>query len=393
MRGVGTLADDYAWLNDAAISEAGCITVVPAGDRDAVLAAFGAQPGTARVVGSMDDLDVPTGAVGLIYVAHVGEALVVIEDNGYQGARSEVLRPASKASGAGVASSFFWNVNAVTAFSAARRGRPLFSVELIGAEEDELDGVPKALRRLVVAGGSEDGDLLGAGLALIATFAKTSFTAEDLRGGTFYEIEPPAADLRTYGPDYRYTYGMPDAASVLASLPPDQQRRFAAWATRAAAREAAVEDEPAVRTVLQQLAAGEPLSAPPSLDGLVRATVKRHEHFTRLEEDIETGGRPIPTDHPYYEVSVDRRFGVARGFSHLEGSYLGQRRFAVEAARYVVHPDPLSAAIACANSASITFLQGRLTRDWTSSTTNEVVGRATPCPTRATSSSSKPPRS
>lgn len=30
MREVGTLADGYAWLNDAAISEAGCITIVPA---------------------------------------------------------------------------------------------------------------------------------------------------------------------------------------------------------------------------------------------------------------------------------------------------------------------------------------------------------------------------
>ena len=123
MREVGTLVDDYSWINDAAISEAGCITVVPAGDRDAVLAAFGAQPGAARVNGSMDDLGVDTGAGGPIYVVQVGEAIVVIEDNGYQGARTEVLRPASKASGTGVATSFFWNVNAVTAFSAAPPGQ------------------------------------------------------------------------------------------------------------------------------------------------------------------------------------------------------------------------------------------------------------------------------
>ena len=155
--------------------------------------------------------------------------------------------------------------------------------------------------------------MLGAGLALIAAFAKTSFTDEDLQGGTVYEIEPPPADLRTYGPGYRYTYGMPDAASTLASLPPDQQRRFAAWATRAAAREAAVEDERSGPNVLDQLAADEPLRAPPSLDGLARATVKRHKHFTSLEEDIETGGCPIPTDHPYYEASVDRRFGADPG--------------------------------------------------------------------------------
>ncbi|KRF06702.1 hypothetical protein ASG88_19540 [Nocardioides sp. Soil777] len=341
------------------------MTVVPAADRDAVLAAFGAMSGTSRVGGSPDDVDSGTTGVESIYVVEISEAVVVIEDNGYQGSRSEVLRPASKASGTGVASSFFWNVNAVTAFSAARRGRPLFSVELIGAEDDELDGVPKALRKLVVAGGSEGGDLLGAGLALIAAFAKTSFSHDDLQGGTVYEIEPPPADLRTYGPGYRYTYGMPDAASMLASLSAEQQRRFAAWATRAAAREAAVEDEAAARSVLDQLAMGEPLRTPPSLDVLVRATVTGHKHFTDLEDDVETGGVPIPTDHPYYEAPGDRGFGTTRGFSHLEGCYLGQRRFAVEAVRYVVHPDPLSAAIACAGAASTTFWLGRLTRDWT----------------------------
>ena len=206
-----------------------------------------------------------------------------------------------------MASSFFWNVNAVTAFSAARRGRPLFSVELIGAEDDELDGVPKALRRLVVAGGSEGGDLLGAGLALIAAFAKTSFSHDDLQGGTVYEIEPPPADLRTYGPGYRYTYGMPDAASMLASL------------GRAAAAIRSLGDASggargrrggrgSCSNVLDQLATGEPLRTPPSLDVLVRATVKGHEHFTDLEEDVETGGVPIPTDHPYYEAPGDRGF-------------------------------------------------------------------------------------
>jgi hypothetical protein len=60
---------------------------------------------------------------------------------------------------------------------------------------------------------------------------------------------------------------MPDAASTLACLPPDRQRRFAAWATRAAAREAAVEDKPAVRNFLDQLAAGEPFRAPPRSTG------------------------------------------------------------------------------------------------------------------------------
>lgn len=362
---VKTSAEDYAWINDAAISEAGCVTVVAAADRRAVLAAFGAQLDTARDPGALTDLDFDAGSGGPIYVAEVGDALVVIEDNGFQGSRPEVLCPASKASGANVAASFFWNVNAVTAFSAARRGKLLFSVELLGAEDDDLDGVPKPLRRLVLFGGSEDGDLLGAGLALVAGFTETAFSASILDGCTVYDIEPPTDDLLTYGPDYEYTYGMRDAAPRLAVVSPERQRLFADWATIAAVRESGLAEEPAVQRILDQLGTGKPPTLPPTIEGLARATAKKHVHFARLWEELEAGSFWEMPPHPYYEAPNPGSLDGLGAISLLEGDYLGQRRYAVEALRYVAHTDPLSAAIACANSASIVFACGRTVRGWT----------------------------
>lgn len=146
-----TTAQDYSWLNDLSISEAGCLTVVPAADRQEALAAFGVLDGTARSFESLEDAVNGTERLPeqWVYVVEVGDALVLLEDNGYQGARPEVLRPASKASGTHKAAAFFWNVEGMTDFSAARRGKMQCSVELIGAEPEDLDGVPRALRRLM----------------------------------------------------------------------------------------------------------------------------------------------------------------------------------------------------------------------------------------------------
>ncbi len=225
---------DYAWINDSVISEAGCVTVVPDADRRAVLAAFGAVESSARAGQSLETLEMDGGSASApIFVADVGDALVIIENNGFQGSRSEVLQPAAKASGAFIASSFFWNVNAETAFSAARRGKQMFSVELIGSEDDEMDGVPKRLRPLVIEAGSEDADMEAAGLALVARFTKVDFTEAAVSFGTTYDIEPPSSGLQTHYPDDTDLFDLDNAGQELAALTSSQQRSLAEWATRA----------------------------------------------------------------------------------------------------------------------------------------------------------------
>lgn len=101
--------------------------MVPGGNVSGVLAAFGAIEDSARAAMSFDNLDDMHTDSGPICVIELPDAVVVVENNGFQGSRADVLGPASRASRASTASSFFWNVNAVTAFSAARRGEVLFS--------------------------------------------------------------------------------------------------------------------------------------------------------------------------------------------------------------------------------------------------------------------------
>ena len=355
---------EYAWINDSTIGEAGCVTVVPDAERHEVLAAFGAVESSGRPADSFESLDMGTGeAGGHICVIELGDALIVIENNGFQGSRFEVLQPASTASGVHLASSCFWNVNAETSFSAARRGKSLFSVELIGAEDDEMDGVPKKLRTLVIEAGVCGRGHVGRWPRTRGSIHQGPLQPDSHLPRNDLRDQPRPAALQTHLPDYTYIYGMDDVALALTTLTPRQQRRVAEWATRAAAVEADIADEPTVRRVLGQLGDGDPPILPASIDPLARAAAKKHDHFTSLEDDLEEGGLGETPSHPYYGALAPGPFGE-KVLSHLEGAYLAQRRTALEAVRYVAHPDSFSAAAGCLIAASLVFENGRTSRGW-----------------------------
>jgi hypothetical protein len=72
------------------------------------------------------DVDDPNDRVGgAFYVGQVGSAVAILEVNGFQGSRPEVLRVLSD--GARV-HSVFWNVNAYSTFSYAVYGRTLVTL-------------------------------------------------------------------------------------------------------------------------------------------------------------------------------------------------------------------------------------------------------------------------
>jgi hypothetical protein len=123
MAGMGVKVDpgSYAWLRDSHLEVAGCVTVVAAADEEGVKTAFGCgEEVWATRNGGTAFLD--TEAAHLVVV---DGALVVSENNGFQGSRGEVLRPASQASETGKAASIFWNVNDAIYFACARRGKTL----------------------------------------------------------------------------------------------------------------------------------------------------------------------------------------------------------------------------------------------------------------------------
>jgi hypothetical protein len=132
-------SDGYAWLTNEArvgLGEAGCVTVIAATTPEAALAAFGAE----------GDQVVPVGPDALERAPHlagVGElpgGVVVVEPNGLQGARREVLRCVSKL---GVAAAVQWDVNGSGYVGCARKGRVVCLVDLL--LDDDLDGVPAQL--------------------------------------------------------------------------------------------------------------------------------------------------------------------------------------------------------------------------------------------------------
>lgn len=360
---------DYAWINDSVLSEAACVAVVPAADRAAVLAAYGAAEESE--VTRLAALDVGVAMHGcVIQVVEVGDALIVIEDNGFEATRPEVLAPLSRASRWGAVAAFFWNVNAITSFTAASDGDVDFAIELLGTEDgdEELDDVPAHLRSLVVEGGSEDGDVLGAGLALVASHTATSFTAAVLDSGRFYEIEPtPAALTVRTQRDFDPLAHVRGATAMIETLPGAVQRALAEWAAAAAVRESGLDGDPVVRQVLDTFGrdGAAAARAPEGLDQLARTTAREHDRFVDLERDLEHGGRDWPAHHPWYEAVGEGVFEPRRAISHLEGCYLGQRRSAAEALRRVTNDDPFSAAVDCVARADAVFAEGRTTRDWT----------------------------
>ena len=315
--------------------------MVPGGNVSGVLAAFGAIEDSARAATSFDDLDdMHADSGGPICVIELPDAVVVFENNGFQGSRAEVLGPASRASRASTASSFFWNVNAVTAFSAAWRGKVLFSVELIGAGDDDLDDVPKSLRHHVVAAGQltsdweegEDG-MLAAGLDLVRRWTSIDFHQAAVSAGTVYDTEPSPTGLLTHVPESSHVLDMEDASRVLAGMDKEQQRTAAIWATLAALHEAGLSQEPAVARAIEQLTTDGRCDQTPTLDGLTRTASSRSQLFSRLLALQDVGEDLTP--HPFREALVDEGWGeekiLSRGGAVVRRA--GVRRLSSTAAR------------------------------------------------------------
>lgn len=158
-------ADDYAWLEDSFLGEAACVTAVVGKSRESVLEDFGAN---VQVAVSIED------AYGnSVSVVDVPGGVLAIEYNGFQGAQEEVLEALS---GNGPASSMFWNVNDDNAFSCARDGQLLATVDMYDAEDpDEVD-LPPDLQALFELGADEDADLHALGLAMIEQFTGIKIT-------------------------------------------------------------------------------------------------------------------------------------------------------------------------------------------------------------------------
>jgi Family of unknown function (DUF6461) len=240
----------YRWIRDSALDVAATVTAATGLTVEEVLRAFGADPARPESLRGLDDEVTARMSIDpWVAVLDIGNAVLAVEYNGWQGAQEPVLL---RASAGGRAASMYWNVNAVTRLSFAEGGRLLASFE--PPYEDVIDAGPAVAAALAGLDFDDYRDKTGKGLAAVERFTGRGITAEDLRRieaadiafrivpdlPSLYPYQPPPAGappLRTDEPPG------PDPAA-LAELPEPRLRDLAWWVAAEAARYAGVADDP-----------------------------------------------------------------------------------------------------------------------------------------------------
>ena len=335
--------ESYGWLSAGVLGVAGCVTVVSDADVRKVEEAFGCDPaaGEPRAYqGGEGDRDPRFGGLEA-WVGDTGGACLVIEENGFQGSRSEVLRPASKASALGLAASVYWNVDGLVMVSAARKGKVVFAAELVECDPTEF---PRALRRLAAQTADESADLIAVGAAMVETFTGVSFDRDALDRAGHRSLTPVPDAFMTWGLEQTpLRYVAPDLVDAIAASPVDVWRPLALWVAAAAVAEAGIADEPAVRASLDETMAAGTVIVSPALGARV-ARWERELAQWRNEHD-----------------------GYAAGPSSgaLEEEYLMGRFLAGQTLLLASHPDPLEAALQSTDRARVAYSCSRLERGTT----------------------------
>ncbi len=186
-------------LTNLGLHVAATFTAVHGADEDAVIRLFGGNPEQARPMKLEDLRNQDYG--NRILVSRSGPTVVVVEDNGYQGSREEVLRPLSRL---GRTASAYWNVNAVSSLSLAEGGLIASAFEMIAPEEPEYRyGVRPHAWDPLLEGLTLDDDacLWGAGLAAVERASGAQFDEAWVHG-------PHRAMPITPVPDYLLGQGL-----------------------------------------------------------------------------------------------------------------------------------------------------------------------------------------
>lgn len=259
--------------------------------------------------------------------------VTVVEVNGFQGSRPEVLRSVSKASTDGVAASAFWNVNGMVIFTCARRGKVIASIDLSTLDvddEDGLTGLTRPLKALARTAAKDHADLPAVAIAMVEQFTGVNVGPEALDVGSAHLIWPVVEDFEGYNADYLPSHlnDFPQLATMLIALDPVRQRQIAKEATLIAVSEAGLSDHPAVALVLEQFADVDVPVINPGVGALKGAIDRRADELTNEEMELSS----------YGAIEIDHTF---------------QQAWALKATRHVTNPESLAAALACCGAAIV----------------------------------------
>ncbi|WP_150477741.1 DUF6461 domain-containing protein [Streptomyces alboniger] len=165
-------------LADLGLEQAATFTAVHGGDEDAVIRLFGGNPEQCRPL-RLEDLREHYER-DLILVSRSGPAVIVVENNNYQGSREEVLRPLSRH---GRTASAYWNVNAVSRLSLAEGGLISCAFEMIAPEYTMFGARPDAWQPLLEGLDLDDYETRwGAGLMAVERATGARFDNSWVRG-------------------------------------------------------------------------------------------------------------------------------------------------------------------------------------------------------------------
>jgi hypothetical protein len=247
-------AADYDWFKDHWLREAFCITLVRGLDEEEVLRRFGGERSQPRTLSAADAGELSgsfhAGYPQIILATRSEGWTIAVEDNGWEGARPEVLRALSRGA---QAVSVYRNVNALGHFSDAVDGALLVQFELLfpqrrwGSQPDLL------LPQMRAVGLDPDwpeppyGEVDTAALALAERVTGVRLDPTILDGPLLAtEIAPllddPSASFFLDGEDA-------ELAAAIDQATPDALRRAAATAARQAVQHAQLDDDPVVEAL------------------------------------------------------------------------------------------------------------------------------------------------
>lgn len=306
----------FRWIRAGELRDAGCMTLVFSDDRAEVVRGFGGIPGGARrlSLAAASSLALDTGSDELIEsqwlgVRSLGPWTLVVEVNGWQGSRPEVLGHVSAGTRA---VSAYWNVDGGTWFSYAVAGRVLAAFDAVFPDRRE-GGDPDCLEGLRAGLTGDDGDEVPVMLALAARVTGLTPVPEWLEGEfDVIPVEPLAEAVRPdiYPDTAPLTYDDPPLAWALRRAADGQLRDAALTAARYAARVAGLENRPEVA-----LALGSGASA--AFAGLEMLEAKFERAARKSEGDPRPGGR-------FWAVTALREAGnplpLAAGFRAIEAA-------------------------------------------------------------------------
>ena len=239
----------------------------------------------------------------------------MVEDNGFEGSRTEVLKAASRR---GKAASILWNVNGLALFSCASRGNVICSLEVPNAEMDEL---PRSLRPLMRLADQATADPVAVGMLMVERYTAVPVSVEHVRNLTvWYPIENPAIGLWVT-PEELVGLKLPSVDIVESALSASSSRRWevAERAAGEALAATALTDDPRLASVAAQLGSVRPVTLTPEADWCLSSIHKR-----QMAAGTQLAIAPSDDD-------------AAAGLA--SSSYWGPRWAASQALLYLCQPD------------------------------------------------------